>query len=307
MLLLALFTLACVPVEVPPDAWPQSGCVAPTPFSAQGRADRSREYWLQVEPDLQVRVHARWPRRDDCFAAAVLVPPGFEWGLRLMETPHAELLLDHGVAVVSWDPRGRGFSDGEEVVNGHESQDDLAALLRWVASQERVDPTAVVVSSRSFGGALAAGALGRHEDLAVAGWTDVESPGYLSEDLAYTADSSQERVGSYVPEDPDEALAWWAEREPAQLIAGVTAPYHRFQGLPDHALGERTAAAAAMLNAADQAAVLRYNMADLDPRDATAAYIREHAIDGGIDPDDSVVGDAVLWWLGVEPGQYAWD
>ena len=302
-----MLLLACVPVEYPPGSWPESGCVAPTPFSAQGRRDRAQDYWLQVEPDLRLRVHARWPRRDDCFAAAVLVPPGFEWGLRLMETPHAEMLLDHGVAVVSWDPRGRGYSDGEEVVNGYESQDDLAALLRWVASQERVDPQAVVVSSRSFGGALAAGALGRHADLAVAGWTDVESPGYLSEDLPYTPESSQERVGAYVPEDPVEAEAWWAEREPAQLIADIQVPYHRFQGLPDHALGERTVHAAAMLKAADQSPLLRYNLEDLDPQDATAAFIRENAVDGGIDPDASVVGSAVLWWLGVEPGDGAWE
>lgn len=112
---------------------------------------------------------------------------------------------------------------------------------------------------------------------------------------------------SYAPEDEDELAAWWAEREPAQLIAGLQVPYHRFQGLPDHALGERTAAAAAMLHAAEQAPLLRYNMEDLDPKNATAAFIREHAIDGGINPDASVVGDGVLWWLGVEPGAYAWD
>jgi len=248
---------------------------------------------------LRLRVHARWPHRQDCTAAVVLVPPGFEWGARLMDAGQADMLTDHGVAVVSWDPRGRGASDGEEDANGHESQDDLASLLRWVSVQDGVDPQMIVLSSRSFGGALAAGALGRHPDLAVAGWVDVESPGFLSDDLAYAPQSNQDRFALLVPDDPASADAWWAEREPAQLIAELTQPYHRFQGLPDHALGYRTMHATNMLHSAQQASMLRYNNATILPEDVSPSFVREGAISGGISADDPQVGDGVLWFLGV--------
>jgi len=253
-----------------------------------------------VDDGTLLRVHVRQPRGEGCVAAAVLMPPGFEWGERLMETPQADLLVSWGVAVVSFDPRGRGQSEGEEDVNGNRSQDDVAQLLRWVSAREGVDPTRIVVGSRSFGGALAAGALGRHQDLAVTGWVDVESPGYLSEDLAYAPQSNRDHFAELVPSDPDQALAWWSEREPAQLTAGVQVPYFRFQGLPDHALGSRTAAAGAMLKGAVLSPELTYNGQVVTQDQVTPAFIRAAAIGGGVDPDSEQVSQALLGFLGAE-------
>jgi len=294
VLLALLLAHGCVSVEQPPGQWPGSGCSASAPAEGSASGERDEELWLEVEPELRLKIRARWPRGLDCHGAVVVLPPGFEGGERVIQGAQGDVLVDHGLAVLSLDPRGRGESDGEEDANGYAGQDDVAALLRWVASQEQVDPDAVVLSSRSFAGALAAGALGRHGDLQVRGWVDYESPGYLAEDLLYAPSSNQETFAGLSPEDPVEALAWWAEREPAQLVVGVQRPYHRFQGLPDHALGGRTAHAAAMLKAASQAPELRYNEVEVVSQEITAGYVRDNAIREGLDPESSGINRAIL-------------
>ncbi len=294
MFLLFATLLACIATLDPPATWPASGCEGGLSGDAD-HSDRSDRVHLRMDDDVRVMVYGRHPRGVDCSPAVVVAPPGFEWGQRMMDQPGVDDLVAAGVAAFSWDPRGRGRSEGEEDVNGHRGQDDLAQVLRHVANLDGIDPTRVVLASRSFGGALAAGALGRHDDLAVAGWVDVESPGYLEEDLLYAPDASRERMYALV--DADDPQGWWAEREPAQLIVDVTAPYHRFQALPDHALGERTAHAAAMLDAAGQAEELRYNGSVVQHDDIDVVYVREHAIDGGMDPDDPIVTDAILAYL----------
>ncbi|RME23534.1 MAG: hypothetical protein D6798_13325, partial [Deltaproteobacteria bacterium] len=292
VLTFALLVLGCAPVEPAPGAWSPPRC------DASGLPDGGAEFSgrrgrTRVEMDDGVRLLAlhRTPRGLDCTPAVVLVPPGLEGGQRLVDKGEADGLVARGVAVFSFDPRGRGASEGEEDVNGFRGQDDLAAILRWISARPDVDSSRIVVSSRSFGGALAAGALGRHADLAVAGWVDVESPGYLQEDLDYAAEETRERMFGLV--DPDDPEQWWAEREPAGLVGGVTVPYHRFQGLPDHALGPRTLHAAAMLENAVQASALYYNGAAVDRDEISAGFVRDHALDGALDPDDPIVVDAV--------------
>lgn len=248
-----------------------------------------------MDDGVVLRAYARQPRDSACSTAVVLIPPGFEWGLRQVDQPIADALLQRGVAVFSFDPRGRGYSGGSEDANGPRGQDDLAAVLRWVASQEQVDPTGVELSSRSFGGALAAGALGRHGDLAVVGWVDVESPGYLREDLEYAPDANLARFEALLPEDGAEA--WWEAREPARLITTVAAPYHRFQGIPDHALGERTLHAVAMLEAAGDSAELRYNGRVVEREEVTPTMVQEEALPGVLDPNGEEVLEGVLDYL----------
>lgn len=296
-LLVLLVGLACIPVELPPESWRAEGCTASSPDPDDRHPDRQDEVWLLLDAEERMRVHARWPRRADCVGAVVLVPPGFEAGERLLDKGQADALSERGVAVLSFDPRGRGHSDGVDDINGYQGQDDLAALLRWLSARTEVDPTHIVVSSRSFGGALAAGALGRHEDLAPAGWVDVESPGDLSEDLAWAPELNQERFAEVV--DPQDPEAWWAEREPAGLIGTVTSRYHRIQGIPDHALGERTLHAVAMLSGAVMAEETVYNGIPMAPEEATPEFVRDNAITSGevVDPDDWIVTEAVLDYL----------
>ncbi len=291
--LLWTLTIGCRAPEDAPTGWRSSGCSAAA-VGEGGVEGVDDKLAVRVDDGTVLQVQLRRPKRVDCVGAVVVVPPGFEPGDRVSYGHQSDRLLDHGLLVVGFDPRGRGESEGQEDANGHRGQDDLAALLRWVSHREEVDPERILLFSRSFGGALAAGALGRHEDLAVLAWVDVESPGYLSEDLLYAPEANQDAFDPWLPEDPAEVEAFWAEREPAQLIAGLQRPYLRFQGLPDHALGSRTAHAAAMLKNASLAPALRYNEEPVTVEQVSAGYVRDHAIRDGIDPESLRVGEALL-------------
>lgn len=245
---------ACASVPaVAPDRWP----VGPACAADGGTIDLETRYDLEADDGVPLRVYVRAPVGARCLPAAVLVPPGFEPGGTLVSDALADALVAEGVVVVSFDPRGRGESGGAEDANGALGQDDLAAVLRFAAWQEEVDPARVVLYSRSFGGALAAGALSRHAELAVVGWVDAESPGWLRSEVESIDPFARDTLLAQVdPTDPD---AWWAEREPAGLIGGVRVPYHRLQGLPDHALGNYVAHAVAMVDGATAAPERRFD------------------------------------------------
>ncbi|MFT5679854.1 MAG: pimeloyl-ACP methyl ester carboxylesterase [Myxococcota bacterium] len=244
-----------------------------------------------MDDDVAVSVAVRQPR--DCGGAVLIVPGGLQPGLELLDTDQADTLTDAGLTVVAFDPRGRGESEGEEDANGPIDQDDLAALLRWVAARERVDPDAVVLSSRSFGAAMAAGALSRHDDLRPLAWVDYEGPGWLEDDLTYAEGIGPDALREFA-EVAEDTAAWWDAREPAGLIGGVTTSYWRLQGLPDHALGGRIAHTLACVNGATAASEVTYNGQPLPLLPTTAEQLTEDAVAGGLEPEDALVTGVLL-------------
>jgi pimeloyl-ACP methyl ester carboxylesterase len=281
-----LFLLGCAPVEHPPTTWPGDGC-------AQEQTDRRARRWhglLVMADGVALSVATREPA--GCSGAVVLIPGGLQPGLSLLDTAQADELVASGLAVVAFDPRGRGESEGAEDANGPVGQDDLAALTRWVAARDRIDPDAVVIFSRSFGAALAAGALSRHDDLRPLAWLDYEGPGWLEDDLQYAEGAGPDALRAFAGE-VDDTEAWWDAREPAGLIGGVTAPYWRLQGLPDHALGGRVEHTLACVNGATAAASVTYNGEPVS-LPTTAEQLTEDAIAGGLEPEDGLVTGILL-------------
>lgn len=289
---LLLLLVGCARVVEAPATWRAEGCDAAAPEpDAAGVALRTQARWLLREDGLRLRMGARYPAHAGCTGAVVLVPPGLEPGLGMLDGEPAARLAEAGLRVYGFDPRGRGESEGEEDVNGALGQDDLAALLRYVSAEEDVDPRAVVLFSRSLGGALAAGALGRHADLAVRGWVDFESPGWLQEDLDHAVEFTRDQMYGFA-DASDDPEAWWAEREPAGFMGGVIVPYHRLQGVPDHALNW-LGNAVAMVNEATAAPSVRYN--DVEVGDVfTVEEAAGEAVQGGLDPKSDTVTDAIL-------------
>jgi len=267
-----------------PATWPANGCIAAAPSSGAGMGRRS-DVVLVMSDGAQIAVAARSTSRDGCAGAVVLTPPGFESGLELLDSELADALVDQGLTVVAWDPRGRGDSEGAENANGPTAQADAASVFRWAAGLGGVSPDAVVVISKSFGISLAAGALARNGDLRPVGWVDIEGPGQLTVDLAHADEFTRGRLEEMAAEAGAPEV-WWAERSAAELIDAVTVPYHRVQGLPDHALGTYMGHAEALLNAATSAPEVTCNTQDITPP-ITEDEIRELAFKPGLSEDDA--------------------
>lgn len=279
--------LGCTQVDRPPSSWPAGGCIAGEDVAAGAE---KRDSWLELPDGVQLAVTTRAP--SSCGGAVLLIPGGLQVGRELALTQQADVLLDAGLTVVAFDPRGRGESEGVEDANGSIAQDDLAALSRWVAARPQVDPAAVVIFSRSFGAAMAAGALARHDDLAPLAWLDYEGPCAVSADLDYTDGRGVDAILALV-DAADDPEAWWLQREPAGFISSITVPYWRVQGLPDHALGGRIEHALQCINGATAAPEVVFNRFSV-ALPSSEEQLMGWAIEGGLEPDEDYVTQTLL-------------
>ena len=282
-----LLLLGCTRTEHPPSSWPVDGC-----SSGENVAGVAAQWdgMLAMSDGVQLAVTMREPSA--CGGAVLVIPGGLQVGRELALTAQADAFLDAGLTVVAFDPRGRGESGGVEDANGSTGQDDLAALSRWVAAHPRVDPAEVIIFSRSFGAAMASGALARHDDLSPLAWLDYEGPCRVSEDMAYTDGGGTEAILALVEavDDPEE---WWLQREPASFIDAITVPYWRMQGLPDHALGGRIAHALACINGATAAPEVVFNRFPVT-LPTTEEQLVGWVVEGGLEPDEDYVTQTIL-------------
>lgn len=294
MLLLTL--LACTDAEPTEVAWPTAGCEAEEPAWDRHTELSSERFRLLRPDDVVLFAGLELPSAPGCYPALMLVPPGFETGLKELDTGVTRRLAGAGVAVMAFDPRGRGSSDGEEDMNGPLQQDDLAAALSWLAGQPQVDPDRVYLRSRSYGAAMAAGALDRNPEIDPAGLMDIESPSTMPDDL--------ERVQGDNPgwEDaPDYSDAeWWGARSPDQHIHANRGHYLRIQGAVDHALGDYLGAAAILLDASTGARSVSLNGQPGDGRAWTEDSVRELALSGTPAWDEERVIELLMALLQTE-------
>ena len=269
-----LWVLSCQTVVHPPLTWADRQCEYHPPNS-DGQSDFQRG--LLTADNIELNVVLKGPSDGDCLPAIVVMPPGLQSGAKDSETEWSNRLVDWGFWVIHWDPRGRGLSTGQEVANGREGAADAAALLRWVSTLPNIDAHRISILSRSFGGALAAGALAQHADLKPNLWIDYEAPGWLNADIQYVEGRSRDTLEAMAVDEQ-----WWHDRSPAYWAPNIAVPYQRLQGLPDHAQGPRYAHAQAIL----------------DRLSSSETWINDHLwtgdelaeanlILGGVEPDNS--------------------
>ncbi len=243
-----LLLLACAPTPVDPDAWPLVGCES-RHRPAWGHALVFGEEHRIEHDGTELAVRVLRPASQGapgCWPALVLVPPGFDEGLPEADSVDSQALAQSGVVVVTFDPRGRGLSEGQEQHGGPDQQDDLAAVLAWTAARADVDPRRVHLRSRSLGIVLATGALFRHPELDPAGLLDIEGPARLPEELEYAPEQTRDtfyRISS--------GAEWWELRSPDLSLPSFRGHYRRVQAAEDHALGGYMGHAQTLLNAAE--------------------------------------------------------
>ena len=274
--LTALWLLvSCTPEPVP--EWPGSGCQSVHRAVIGHSLVRGER--LELEPDLALGLLA--PMDTGCWPSIVLVPPGLEAGLPILDTELGAQLASAGIVVVAYDPSGRGASGGEEDFGGPEHQEDLSAVLRWTANLDAVDPTRVTVLSRSLGIAAAAGALGGDPALHAQYLVDLEGPASLPDDLQYVADQARETL-----EQASTGQDWWAERSAAESLGAYSGNYLRIQALSDHATGTWVGHALRLMQVAEggAAASASLNGAQAETWDYEA--VQAEALEGRVKLDD---------------------
>jgi len=180
------------------------------------------------------------------FPAVIPIPGGTGDGAPLANSPAYRDLAASGFVVIAFNAEGRGndlpgnlLSEGSEDCNGFLHQDDLKAVIEFVAGRPNVDAGNIGVATSSFGIAIGAGALGRYPSLPVAYLVDNEGPHDSRVITFYDVGPERQVCGhwSTVTDPSPENQAFWAEREAVRHIGSYQGRYLRMQAEVDHAQG----------------------------------------------------------------------
>ncbi|MEW5938532.1 MAG: alpha/beta fold hydrolase [Chloroflexota bacterium] len=211
-------------------ASPEPGAASP----ALTPADKPNAYWV-VNPSSGSRLYvtATYPPswNGETIPALVLVPGG----TGVSEPNKAARLAAEGFLVITFDPEGRGRSEGTEDYNGFIGQDGLAAVIEAATSLPGLDADRYGMVSFSYGVTMATGALARHPDLPIDFYIDWEGPVNRN----YTS-GCKPQPAQKIQWQPCDNEAWWAEREALTFIADVQVPYQRIQSQKDHVQAQNT-------------------------------------------------------------------
>jgi len=207
-------------------------CNPPQGESEQPGSGAVSEHWVtNPTTGAELYVHITYPGDEEAgpFPALVVVPGGIGAGNNF-RTPGAmaEALAEVGIVAVTFDPDGRGQSEGAEDYNGHAQQDGLAAVIEYAATLSRVDPQRIGLASFSYGITMASGTLARHPDLPVLFLMDWEGP---ADRFDTTVECSNSTRIDFNPCDDD---PYWGQREALVFISDVRVPYQRLQSEKDH-------------------------------------------------------------------------
>ncbi len=174
----------------------------------------------------------------------VLCPPAREGGAAFGNTAgvvSADELARLGLAVLRFDPAGRGESWGDEDLCGPEHQDEAASLVAWLGNHDEVDESNVGLLGIGNGAVMAVGAAARCG--APAAWVlDFEGP---SDRFTWNGDAPVDAPAHRLDDD-----TWWNPREAARHVAALRCPYVRLQAEEDHARPEELRHALRMVQAA---------------------------------------------------------
>jgi dienelactone hydrolase len=140
------------------------------------RIGREQEVWIDSGGTrLFGRLHL--PDREPPFAAVVLVhgsgdAPGTEWFY------NGDFFVANGFAVLAYDKRGTGRSDGEFTFDFEQLADDAGAAVRYLAGHPEIDAERIGLSGYSQGGWVAPLAASRHDivSFVIVSYGMVESP-----------------------------------------------------------------------------------------------------------------------------------
>ena len=139
----------------------------------------------------------------------------------------AQTLADEGFTVITFDPDGRGLSEGVEDYDGFKHQDGLKAIIEAV---EEAGAEEIGLVTFSFGITMGSGVLARYPELPVDFLIDWEGPANRDDTGGCKGDVRGHL--DEVAQCDDETF--WSEREASTFMSEVQVPYLRIQSEEDH-------------------------------------------------------------------------
>ncbi len=205
-------------------------CTQPQDESEGPGSGAVEEHWVtNPTTGAELYVHITFPNGDGPYPTLVVVPGGIGAGNKFrLPGGMADALAEVGIVTVTFDPDGRGQSEGEEDYNGHAQQDGLAAVIEFTATLSQVDPQQIGLASFSYGITMASGTLARYPDLPILFLLDWEGP---ADRFDTTVECSNSTRIDFNPCDDD---LYWVQREALVFILDVSIPYQRLQSEKDH-------------------------------------------------------------------------
>ena len=147
-----------------------------TPELTASRIGREEHVWIDSDgAELYGRLHL--PDGKPPYAAVALVhgsgdDPGTEW------LYNGDFFVANGFAVLAYDKRGSGQSEGNFTFNFEQLADDAGAVARFLADRVEIDPDRVGLVGYSQGGWVAPLAASRHDvvSFVIVNYGMIESP-----------------------------------------------------------------------------------------------------------------------------------
>lgn len=211
--------------------WPNPDPGHWVPDYQHNRAQVREDHWITT-PD-GVKLHMLLYRPVDSspanqYPGVILVPGGDNEALvweNLYRKTNAFELVNAGLIILTFDPRGRGFSEGTENYYGKIHQDDFKLIIEWFNRHPHIIPGGIGVASFSFGITLAVPTLGRYPELPARFLLDNEG----SIDRYYNTNWDEPKYLDIMRGHDTSDDEFWSEREPIDHISNVACPYFRLE------------------------------------------------------------------------------
>jgi alpha/beta superfamily hydrolase len=244
---------------------------AETPSWSRGRGEN--EFWV-TNPTTKARLYVKiyYPsdfRNGNKIKAVVLVPGSNNGSSEFAnQRKKPDDLTAAGLAAVVFDPDGRGQSGGAEDQNGHNQQDGLAAIIKFLVNDlPDAQINDVGIATFSFGLSMGSGVAARYPDLPIRFLMDWEGPIDRNDFAGCDADHTGHLAGLVECDDDD----YFAEREGLTFVQQLKIPYQRIQSEIDHAGGQQGDKSAILIvNAAVAAGLPWVRLNDYDPGETYA-------------------------------------
>ena len=240
---------------------PQDGATRADGAASTAAGPSERPTLTNPRSGARLQVYVDLPAGAGPFPAVVMMPAGMEAGQDSPGPDEVAEFTRRGLAVVRWDPDGRGASAGEEDTGGQAHQEGFREVIRYAIGRDDIADDKVGVVSYSFGITAATQALATDNPGAVF-LVDWEGPASRRWIAGCGTTEPIKQANQHAPCDDE---SYWSVREASAWVGKLRVPYQRVQGQRDHVHREDWGHAKEMIDAAVAGGVPWVRLNDASP------------------------------------------